>query len=56
MDSKIIGILALVASGLSALAGLLEAVNPKYALIVAAVAGAVAAFTEKLTSSAKEGE
>lgn len=58
MNSKFLGILALVAAGLSALAGLLDGINPKYALIVAAVGAAVAAFTEKITGgvSADESE
>ena len=46
--SQIIGALALVASILTAAAGYVDAINPKWAAVIAAVGAGIAAFTDKL--------
>lgn len=49
--SRIIGILAFIATILSAIACMLEHINPKYAVILMAVSGAISAFTHKIQSA-----
>ena len=49
--SRIIGILAFIATILSAVAGMLEQLNPKYAVVLMAVSGAISAFTHKIQSA-----
>lgn len=49
--SRIIGILAFIATILSAVAGMLEQINPKYAVILMAVSGAISAFTHKIQAA-----
>ncbi len=56
--SRILGILTLLATGLTTVAGLLDSINPKYALLVAGIGAAITAFTERVQGglSKTEGE
>jgi len=54
MNSKWLGVAALVASGLITAASFLEAISPKYAVYALAVSAAISAFTEKLTSKKED--
>lgn len=45
---KLFSVLAAIATALSAVAGLLQAVNPKYAVLAMAVSGLISAVTPKL--------
>lgn len=47
--SRILGILALVATVLTTAASLLNSIAPKYAIYALASAAAISAFTEKVT-------
>jgi hypothetical protein len=51
---NLLGKLALVVTILSGLAGVLETVNPKLAVIVMAVSGAISAFTKALVPSQEQ--
>jgi hypothetical protein len=50
--SRILGILALIATALTTVASLLNAIAPKYAVYALATAAAISAFTEKVTKPA----
>lgn len=54
IPSNVIGILALAASAAATIAGFLDGVNPKLALIVAGVGAAIAAFTDKITGKKEQ--
>lgn len=52
--SRIIGVLAMVSSFLSAGAGLLGTLRPSWAITLLAVSAAISAFTERVTGGASK--